>query len=95
MAEGRAGGPVSRQAVSKRHGLLALTTGPGRVVHPTAQLHGSTTLPEHLVARWTVASWPASEQADLHDQAPAHLLREGVAAPVIAAVRRWTVALAA
>lgn len=101
----RDGGPVSRQAVSKRRGLLALTTGSGRVVYPVAQFRGSsvlpgmgevlTVLPERLVSRWTVASWLVSEQIDLHHQVPVDLLRESVVAPVVAAARRWASALAA
>lgn len=100
----RDGGPVSRQAVSKRRGLLTLATGSGRVVYPVVQFHGSavlpgmdevlTALPERLVSRWTVASWLASEQSDLHHQVPVRLLREGVVEPVVAAARRWASALA-
>lgn len=101
----RAGRPITRQAVSKRRGLLALTTGSGRVVYPVLQFHASSplpgmdevlsALPEGLVSRWTVASWLVSEQGDLHGRVPVHLLREGDVAPVVAAARRWAGALAA
>src|SRR5687767_11489293 len=36
----RDGAPISRQAVHKRRGLLALTTGSGQVVYPAFQFDG-------------------------------------------------------
>src|SRR5947209_14040897 len=41
----RGGQPVSRQAVHKRKGLLALATGSGRVVYPVFQFVGHSPLP--------------------------------------------------
>jgi len=101
----RSGRPVSKQAVSKRRGLLALTTGSGRVVYPTFQFAGGSPLvgldavlrevPEHLVSRWTLASWLVSPQAALGGVPPVQLLREGAADVVVAAARDWAQALAA
>ncbi|MEJ5888691.1 hypothetical protein WDZ16_09455 [Pseudokineococcus marinus] len=83
----RSGRLVSKQAVSKRRGLLALTTGSGRVVYPTFQFSGGSPLPgldavlrevpEPLVSRWTQASWLVSPQPDLGGTTPVQLLREG------------------
>lgn len=101
----RNGRPISRQAVSKRGGLLALTTGSGRVVYPTFQFAGGSPLPslarvlaelpEHLIDRWTVASWLASPSRDLDGDSPARLLRTGHVDRVVAAARSWAHALAA
>lgn len=101
----RSGRPVSKQAVSKRRGLLALTTGSGRVVYPQFQFAGGGPLPgldavlrevpEHLVSRWTLASWLVSPQPDLGGDAPVQLLREGVDGAVLVAARDWARALAA
>ena len=98
------GRPITKQAVSKRRGLLALTTGSGRVVYPIFQFAGSgvvdgldevlAVLPESLVSRWTLASWLVSEQGDLGGESPVALLRDGAAARVAAAARRWATALA-
>ncbi|ROP44976.1 hypothetical protein [Pseudokineococcus lusitanus] len=101
----RDGRPVSRQAVSKRRGLLALTTGSGRVVYPRFQLVGGAPLagvdgvlrelPEDLVSRWTVASWFVSAQPDLDGDTPVQRLREGDVAAAVASARAWARALAA
>lgn len=100
----RSGRLVSKQAVSKRRGLLALTTGSGRVVYPTFQFSGGSPLPgldavlrevpESLVSRWTLASWLVSPQPDL-GATPVQLLREGAGDVVVAAARGWARALAA
>jgi hypothetical protein len=97
--------PVSRQAVSKRRGLLALRTGSRRVVYPSFQFVGNRLvegleqvldlLPEELVSRWTVASWLVSENAELDDDRPIDVLAEGHRDPVVAAARSWARALAA
>lgn len=104
---GRGGAPVSRQAVSKRKGLLALTTGSGRVVYPAVQFRDRLlapgmdqvldALPEALVSRWTVASWLVSPEAALAGERPIDLLFDGeqAVAAVVAAARRWAGQLAA
>lgn len=83
---GRHGEKITRQAVSKRKGLLALTTGSGQVVYPTFQFRGQvlapgldevlTQLSEDVVSRWTVASWLRSPEVDLDGQAPIDVLFE-------------------
>lgn len=93
---------VSKQAVSQRvHGrrLLALRTGSGRLVYPLWQFHEGGPLPglaEVLEAAgydpgrpatgWTVASWLATDDADLGG-APRALLAAGRLEPVLAAAR--------
>lgn len=94
---------ITKQAVSKRQNLLALTTGNGRVVYPAFQFVGSkvvdgmgqirTTLPKQLVSPWTVASWLNSPEQELDDQKPIDLLRSGIVEPVIAVARTWAQAL--
>ena len=103
----RDGTPISRQAVHKRHGLLALTTGSGQVTYPAFQFDGQRTvaglaavldaLPDDLVSRWTVASWLVSPEAELDGQRPVDVLREqgpGGGIAVLAAARRWAGQLA-
>ncbi len=102
---GKPGQPVSKQAVSKRRDLLALTTGSGRKVFPQLQFQGRApvaglgdvlaVLPEPLISRWTIASWLISPAADLDDQRPIDALADGNRAAVIAAARSWAAALAA
>jgi hypothetical protein len=102
---GRSGIPVSRQAVSKRRGLLALTTGSGAVVYPAFQFPGGSpvaglakvldALPEHLVSRWTVASWLVSAEPDLNGERPIDVLAYGASESVVAAAQQWAAALAA
>lgn len=102
---GRRGGPVTRQAVSKRKGLLALTTGSGRVVYPSFQFLDRSpvvgldkvlaALPESLVSRWTVASWLASPQRELGGECPIDVLARGAVQPVAAAAHGWARSLAA
>lgn len=101
----RDGRPVSRQAVSKRRGLLALTTGSGRVVYPAFQFRGSApvdglgsvlgAVPEALVSRWTLASWLASPNPELDGERPIDVLADGYAPAVLTVARRWASALAA
>lgn len=102
---GRSGRPVSKQAVSKRRGLLALRTGSGRVVYPSFQFRDGgplagieqvlAVLPEVLVSRWTVASWLVSPQPDLDGDRPLDVLAAGHIEPVTDAARAWAAALAA
>lgn len=100
---GGPGAPVSRQAVSKRRGLLALTTGSGRVVYPALQFRGGSPvpqlarvlaeLPEPLVSRWTVASWLVSTEPTLDDARPIDVLAAGAPDAVVRAARAWAAAL--
>ena len=93
----RHGAPVSRQAVHKRKGLLALTTGSGRVVYPAFQFRGRTlapglarvleALPAERVSPWTVASWLVSPEADLDGARPIEVLFDADPAGVDAVVR--------
>lgn len=102
---GAPGRPVSKQAVSKRAGLLALRTGSGRVVYPAFQFSGGRpvaglaavldALPPEIVSRWTVASWLVSPQAALDGDRPIDVLAEGHPEPVVRAARDWAGALAA
>ncbi len=101
-----AGERISRQAVHKRKGLLALTTGDGKTVYPAFQFRARrpapglaevlALLPERLVSAWTVASWLRTPDADLDGQAPIDVLfesgPEGRAA-VRTAARDWAAAL--
>lgn len=101
----RDGEPVSRQAVAKRKGLLALHTGSGRVVYPIFQFVDGRpvegladvleALPERDVSRWSLASWLVTPQPELDDERPVDVLADGYPQPVVRAARRWAVALAA
>lgn len=103
LARGRR--PLSRQAVHQRKGLLALTTGSGRVVYPVFQFAGHSPLPgldaiqdvvpEELASRWTLASWLVGPRPAWGGQSPVELLREGDVGRVLAAARDWAAALAA
>lgn len=109
MLLGRDGEPISRQAVHKRHGLLALTTGSGRVVYPTFQFRGRRlmpgldrvleVLPGSLISGWTAASWLVSPEADLDGERPADVLFEAVDAAdplvdrVVRVARSWAAQL--
>jgi len=99
------GRPISKQAVSKRKNLLALTTGSGRVVYPQFQFVGRTVVPgladvlsavpESLVSRWTLASWLVSAEPDLEGDRPIDVLRQGHRDRVADVARRWADSLAA
>jgi hypothetical protein len=94
---------ITKQAVSKRQSLLALTTGNGRVVYPAFQFVGPKVvdgmaqiraiLPKPLVSPWTVASWLNSPERELDDQKPIDLLRSGVIKPVVEVAHDWAQAL--
>jgi hypothetical protein len=101
-------GGVSRQAVSKRKGLLALTTGSGRVVYPAFQFRDRllapglgevlALLPATVVSPWTVASWLISPEADLDGSRPIDVLFEdtpAALAAVLEVTRHWAYRLAA
>ena len=105
LADG--GTPISRQAVHKRRGLLALTTGSGQVVYPARQFRGSRPapslgavldlLPEALVSPWTVASWLFAADPELAGDRPIDLLHDGGsegAAAVLRAAEHWAGQLA-
>jgi hypothetical protein len=97
--------PISRQAVAKRRDLLALRTGSGRVVYPIFQFIDGRpveglgevlkALPDHVVSRWTVASWLLTPQRDLDGARPIDALADGSPHVVVRAARRWASALAA
>jgi hypothetical protein len=97
--------PISRQAVFQRRGLLALTTGSGKVVFPAFQFQDAApapgldqvlaALPEALISRWTLASWLVSEEYALDNDRPIDVLKDGDVAAVMAIVRAWAGALAA
>lgn len=104
---GREGRPVTRQAMNKRVGLLALTTGSGQVVYPAFQFRGRrlvhgldqvlSELPERLVSRWTLASWLVTPAPDLGGERPIDVLFDegqgGVDAVVLVA-GNWAAKLA-
>lgn len=83
----RNGEPLSRQAVSKRKNLLALTTESKRVVYPSFQFRDRTVvsgldrvleqLPENLISRWTLASWLVSHEPELGGARPINALHQG------------------
>lgn len=99
----RGGKPLSRQAVNKRKGLLALTTGSGRIVYPAFQFRGGSVIsgldqvleaiPRDLVSRWTVASWLISPENDLDGTTPLAVLSEGGVKRVVSIAQAWTRAL--
>lgn len=94
-------GGVSKQAIHdrvRRHRLLALRTGSGRLVYPTAQF-----VDEHVVEglgkvlavlipddaeAWMVASWLTTADPDLGDRSPIAALRAGAVDDVVAAARQ-------
>lgn len=102
----RNGDRISRQAVHKRKGLLALTAGNGKTVYPAFQFRAQqpapglgdvlALLPENLVSGWTVASWLRTPDVDLDGQSPIDVLfesgPEGRTA-VLDAARDWAAAL--
>ena len=104
---GREGKPVTRQAVSKRKGLLALATGSGQVVYPAFLFRGRqpvagldqvlNKLPEQLVSRWTLASWLVTPEPDLGGERPIDALFDedpGGVDAVVRVAQAWAVELA-
>lgn len=99
----RDGRPLSRQAVSKRKNLLALTTGSKRVVYPSFQFRDHTVvnglgellaqLPEDLVSRWTLASWLVSKEKELGEILPIEALHQGNVEQVVSIARIWAQSL--
>ncbi len=99
-------GGVSKQAVNdrvRRHRLLALRTGSGRLVYPVAQFHDEQVVdglgavldvlvPDNTEA-WMVASWLATPDPELGHQAPFEALRSGAVDDVLAAARELAGAL--
>ncbi len=99
-------GGVSKQAVNdrvRRHRLLALRTGSGRLVYPAAQFHDEQVVdglgavldllvPDNTEA-WMVASWLATPDPDLGDRAPFEALRNGAVDEVLRGARELAGAL--
>lgn len=99
-------GGVSKQAVSdrvRRHRLLALRTGSGRLVYPAAQFHDQRVIdglgevldvlvPDDTEA-WMVASWLTTADPELHGRTPIDALRSGDRTEVIHAARELAGAL--
>lgn len=93
-------GGVSKQAVNdrvRRHRLLALRTGSGRLVYPAAQFDGERVVdglgavldllvPDDTEA-WMVASWLTTVDPDLGDRTPLDALRAGHTDDVVRAAR--------
>ncbi len=93
-------GGVSKQAVAdrvRRHRLLALRTGSGRLVYPTSQFDGRSVRPGladvlGLVApddteAWYVASWLTTPDPRLGGREPMAALADGDTDTVLAAAR--------
>ena len=94
-------GGVSKQAVHdrvRRHRLLALRTGSGRLVYPAAQFdqHGvvpglgrvlDVLVPDDVEA-WMVASWLTTRDPALDARTPLDVLRRGDVDEVVAAARQ-------
>lgn len=93
-------GGVSKQAVNdrvRRHRLLALRTGSGRLVYPVAQFNNERVVdglgdvldvlvPDDTEA-WMVASWLTTPDPDLDDRTPLEALRVGCRTEVLRAAR--------
>lgn len=102
---GSSANPVTKQAVSKRRGLLALRTESNRVVYPRFQfVHRHLidglgdvmdVVPEDLASHWTVASWLVSENPELDNERPIDVLAEGRVELVVEAARSWSGSLSA
>ncbi len=97
--------PVSRQAVNKRRGLLALKTGSGRVMYPAFQFDETGAVVDGVadvvklfddgrISMWSVASWLVSPEPDLADEKPINALRRGGRDAVVATARQWASSLA-
>ncbi|MGH9119175.1 MAG: hypothetical protein ACRD0A_15230 [Acidimicrobiales bacterium] len=93
-------GGITKQAVSeraRRHRLLALRTGSGRLVYPAFQFNGNDVLPGVVdvlavarpdpVTAWTVASWLTTPDPVLGGRTPVAALRDGDADAVLVAAR--------
>jgi len=99
-------GGVSKQAVSdrvRRHRLLALRTGSGRLVYPAAQFHDERVIdglggvldilvPDDTEA-WMVASWLTTTDPDLGNRTPLDALQAGDHNEVLRAARELSGAL--
>ena len=99
-------GGVSKQAVNdrvRRHRLLALRTGSGRLVYPAAQFHDERVIdglgdvldvlvPDNTEA-WMVASWLSTPDPALGDRTPIAALRAGAVDDVLRAGRELASAL--
>ncbi len=99
-------GGVSKQAVNdrvRRHRLLALRTGSGRLVYPAAQFDDEhvvdglgdvldVLVPDNTEA-WMVAAWLATPDPELDQRAPFEALRAGVVDDVVQAARELAGAL--
>lgn len=99
-------GGVSKQAVNdrvRRHRLLALRTGSGRLVYPAAQFHDEQVVnglgevldvlvPDNTEA-WMVASWLSTPDPELGNRAPFEALRAGAVDDVMGAARELAGAL--
>ncbi len=94
-------GGVSKQAIHdrvRRHRLLALRTGSGRLVYPAAQFVDEQVVvglgkvlailvPDDAEA-WMVASWLTTNDPDLDGLCPIAALRAGAVDDVVAAARQ-------
>ncbi len=99
-------GGVSKQAVNdrvRRHRLLALRTGSGRLVYPTGQFDGrqvvaglgavlDALVPDDTEA-WMVASWLSTTDDALGGRTPIDALRDGDTATVLVAARQLAATL--
>lgn len=99
-------GGVSKQAVNdrvRRHRLLALRTGSGRLVYPAAQFDGERVIdglgdvldvlvPDNTEA-WMVASWLTTSDPELGSRTPLEALRAGERDAVLRAAREMSGAL--
>jgi hypothetical protein len=99
-------GGVTKQAVNdrvRRHRLLALRTGSGRLVYPAFQFDGprvvtglgavlDTLVPDDTEA-WLVASWLSTDDPALRDRAPIRALHDGDVDLVVDAARDMASAL--
>ena len=94
-------GDITKQAVSdrvRRHRLLGLRTGSGRLVYPAFQFDGRHVVrgfPETLmviapddVEGWYVVSWFTTADPELGGRSPIEALRQGDLPAVLAAARR-------
>lgn len=99
-------GGVTKQAVNdrvRRHRLLALRTGSGRLVYPAAQFDGQrvvdglgavldVVVPDDIES-WAVASWLTTTDPALDDLTPIEALRRGNRDAAVAAARQLAITL--